>query len=362
MEAQCASSSRSDTRTRARSGSARSPSPRKRNSATGRSAATATRRIRRPKTDIRFDALAPFRNLGKSIWRAHFRRVDLAVTAADSDRASEKRMTFFEHIEELRQRLKIVVIVVLILFALNLTTAIGSVRLGSMQVPMLVPALGTNNANIATQFFVGMENYLVPDRVNGIPVNRSFSPPWDAYVVMFKVAFFLAAVTASPIISYQIGQFIGPALKPSEKRLIIRITLPVAVLFLSGVTLCLVVVLPVTFGLLYSVQNVLAANFLILYGGDFIDFVLLFSVAFGLAFQLPVLMYGLSWLGIVNSGFWKKYWRIAAIAIFLFGAIITPDGSGITMMLVSIPMLFSYVLGYVVAVRIEKRRGRAKTS
>jgi len=271
-------------------------------------------------------------------------------------------MTFFEHIEELRQRLKIVVIVVLILFALNLTTAIGSVRLGSMQVPMLVPALGTNNANIATQFFVGMENYLVPDRVNGIPVNRSFSPPWDAYVVMFKVAFFLAAVTASPIISYQIGQFIGPALKPSEKRLIIRITLPVAVLFLSGVTLCLVVVLPFTFGLLYSVQNVLGANFLILYGGDFIDFVLLFSVAFGLAFQLPVLMYGLSWLGIVNSGFWKKYWRIAAIAIFLFGAIITPDGSGITMMLVSIPMLFLYVLGYVVAVRIEKRRGRAKTS
>src|SRR2546428_476654 len=242
------------------------------------------------------------------------RRVDLAAAAADPDRASEKRMTFFEHIEELRQRLKIVVSVVLILFALNLTTAIGAVRLGSMQVPMLVPALGTNNANIATQFFVGMENYLVPDRVNGIPVNRSFSQPWDAYVVMFKVAFFLAAVTGSPVIAYEMGQFIGPALKPSEKRLILRITLPVVVLFLSGVTLCFIVVLPFTFQLLYSVQNVLGANLLILYGDNFTDFVLLFSVAFGLAFQLPVLMYGLSWLGVVRSNFWKKYCRCAAVS------------------------------------------------
>src|SRR5438128_3059895 len=270
-------------------------------------------------------------------------------------------MTFFEHIEELRQRLKIVVIVVLILFALNLTTAIGSVRLGSMQVPMLVPALGTNNANIATQFFVGMENYLVPDRVNGIPVNRSFSPPWDAYVVMFKVAFFLAAVTGSPVIAYEMGQFIGPALKPSEKRLILRITVPVVALFLSGVALCFIVVLPFTFNLLYSVQTVLGANFLVLYVADFIDFVLLFTLAFGLAFQLPVLMYGLSALGIVPSDFWKKYWRFAAIAIFLFGAIITPDGSGITMFLVALPMLGLYVVGYGAAVRVEHARARAKT-
>src|SRR5256885_17215463 len=135
-------------------------------------------------------------------------------------------MTFFEHIEELRQRLKIVVIVVLILFALNLTTAIGSVRLGSMQVPMLVPALGTNNANIATQFFVGMENYLVPDRVNGIPVNRSFSQPWDAYVVMFKVAFFLAAGTGPPGNALGVGEIIGAAVEPSRKRLNLPVKLP----------------------------------------------------------------------------------------------------------------------------------------
>ena len=285
----------------------------------------------------------------------------VAQVSSEEDRPSERRMTFFEHIEELRQRLKVIVIVVVVLFALFLTTGIGSVTVSGTQIPMLIPALGPTNPNVATQFVVAMKNYLVPERVGGIPLNFSFAPPWDAYVVMFKVAFFLAAVVGSPVIVYELGQFIGPALKPTEKRLILRITVPVVLLFLSGVTLCFIVVLPFTFNLLYSVQTVLGANFLVLYGDDFIDFVLLFTLAFGLAFQLPVLMYGLSALGIVPSNFWKKYWRFAAIGIFLFGAIITPDGSGITMFLVALPMLGLYVVGYGAAVRVEHARARAKT-
>jgi sec-independent protein translocase protein TatC len=104
----------------------------------------------------------------------------------------------------------------------------------------------------------------------------------------------------------------------------------------------------------------LGANLLLLFADDFISFVLLFMLAFGLAFELPVLMYGLTALGIISSEFWKKNWRFAAIAIFVFGAIITPDGSGITMFLVALPMLALYVLGYAASVRLERRRERTK--
>ena len=284
----------------------------------------------------------------------------VAKVASEEDRPSERRMTFFEHIEELRQRLRMIVIVVVALFIINLTTSVGAVSIGSTQVPMLLPALGPTSPNIATQFFIAMKNFLVPARVGPVPLNFSFKEPWDAYVVMFKVAFFLAVVTGSPVIVYELGRFIGPALKPSERRLLVRITLPVLLLFLSGVLLCFIVVLPFTFHLLFSVQNLLGANLLILYGDSFIDFVLLFTIAFGLAFQLPVLMYGLSAIGIVSSQFWRKYWRFAAIAIFFFGAIITPDGSGVTMFLVALPMLALYVVGYVASVRIERRRAYAK--
>ena len=100
---------------------------------------------------------------------------------------------------------------------------------------------------------------------------------------------------------------------------------------------------------------------------EFLDFVLWFSLAFGIAFELPVVMYGLSYLGIVTPEFWKKNWRYATIAIFIFGAVITPDGSGVTMMLVSIPMLFLYVAGYIAVVQRSKRvesryRASAKSS
>ncbi len=284
------------------------------------------------------------------------------VADSKPDEEDQTRMSFWDHIDELRKRLKRVLVVVIILFALFLTTAIGSIQIGQTQIPMLVPALGPTNENVATQFFNAMENYLVPDFVGNIPVNKSFAQPWDAYVVMFKIAFFLALVVGSPAIVYEVSRFVGPALRPSERRLIVRIFLPVLVLFLGGVILCLVIVLPFTFGLLYSVQNLMGANLLILYGDNFIDFVLLFSLAFGLSFQLPVIMYGLSALGIVTADFWKRYWRFAVVAIFVFGALITPDGSGITMMFVSIPMLALYILGYALARRIETRRGRAKSS
>jgi len=284
----------------------------------------------------------------------------VAEVASEGDRRNERRMTFFEHLEELRQRLRIVIIVVIVLFVLNLTTSVGAVMVGGVQVPMLLPALGPTSPNIATQFFIAMKNFLVPARVGPIPLNFSFKEPWDAYVVMFKVAFFLAAVTGSPLTVYQVGRFIAPALKPTERRLIVRITVPVLLLFLSGVALCFVVILPFTFNLLFSVQNLLGANLLILYGDSFIDFVLLFTLAFGLAFQLPVLMYGLTVLRIVPADFWKKYWRFATIAIVIFGAIITPDGSGITMFLVALPMLALYVGGYLAALRVEKTRAHAK--
>lgn len=268
----------------------------------------------------------------------------------------QRRMSFWGHLDELRHRLKITFVAVILLFVLFLTTGIGQIAVGSVQVPMLLPALGPTSDNVATQFFIAVKNYLVPDRVGGLPLNFSYQQPWDAYIVMFKVAFFLSLVVGSPFIVYEMGQFIGPALRPSEKRLIGRITLPVLLLFITGVAMCFIIVLPFTFNLLFSVQNLMGANFLVLYGDNFIDFVLLFSLAFGVAFQLPVVMYGLSATGIVSPDFWKRHWRIAAAGIFLFGAIITPDGSGVTMMFVSLPMLALYLVGYAFSRRTLRRR------
>src|SRR5467141_4941557 len=84
--------------------------------------------------------------------RAHLATMTpVAEVASEEIRPSERRMTFYEHLEELRQRLRIVIVVVILLFVLNLTTSIGPIPIGSAQVPMLLPALGPTSPNIATQ-------------------------------------------------------------------------------------------------------------------------------------------------------------------------------------------------------------------
>lgn len=279
--------------------------------------------------------------------------------AGDDAKEADRPRTFFQHLEELRQRLKVAVLAFVVAFALFLFFSFQYVVF--LGVPMWLPLPALNlQEGIAQQFFVALRAWLVPAYVNPVVLT-----PWEPVLVQLKVALFLAIVATSPITTYEFWRFVAPALKPKEKRLIIRVSAPVVLLFLLGVAISFLVVLPFTFSFLYGIAIAMGAQPL-LQLQEFLDFILLFSLAFGAAFELPVVMYGLSILGIVEPSFWKRHWRFAVIAILFFGAAITPDGSGVTMMLVSIPMLMLYVAGYA-AIRVRLRRrggqtGMAKSS
>jgi len=271
----------------------------------------------------------------------------------------DRPKTFFQHLEEVRQRLKVVVWAFVVAFVIFLMFSFQYVVV--LGVPMWLPLPTLNlQESIAQQFFVAVRSWLVPTYVNPVVLT-----PWEPVLVQFKVALFLSIVATSPITTYEFWRFVAPALKPKERRLIVRVSVPVVLLFLLGVSIAFLVVLPFTFSFLYGIAIAMGAQPL-LQLQEFVDFILLFSLAFGAAFELPVVMYGLSVLGIVSPRFWKRHWRFAAIAIFVFGAAITPDGSGVTMMLVSIPMLVLYVAGYA-AIRIrfrnrDRETGAAKSS
>jgi sec-independent protein translocase protein TatC len=87
---------------------------------------------------------------------------------------------------------------------------------------------------------------------------------------------------------------------------------------------------------------------------NFISFVLQFFLGFGIAFELPMVMYAIALTGTVDAVFWRNNFRYAIIVFVIFGALITPDGSGITMWFVTLPMLLLYVIGMVVIERKEK--------
>ena len=91
--------------------------------------------------------------------------------------------------------------------------------------------------------------------------------------------------------------------------------------------------------------------------GGWALFTLVFLLCFGLTFQMPLVMAGLTGAGIVRAGTWTRNWRWAVVGIFFFGAAITPDGSGLTMMMVSLPMLGLYGVGVAVAHLVQRGSG-----
>ena len=89
---------------------------------------------------------------------------------------------------------------------------------------------------------------------------------------------------------------------------------------------------------------------------EFISFVLQFLIGIGIAFELPVVMYAISLTGVTDASFWRKNFRYAIIIFVVFGAVITPDGSGITMWLMTGPMIGLYLLGFFVIQRRETKK------
>ncbi len=273
----------------------------------------------------------------------------VVTVQAGADEADTTRMTFWEHIEELRDRFKVVIVLLLVLFVVFMTFGIGTVTLGSTHVPMLVPALGTEPAS--TQAFRALSDFLVPSWVN-----LSTAHPWDGVMVQVEMALFLACIVASPVIAYESIQFIGPALKPSEKRLLRRIIAPVAVLFFAGVALDLLILLPFTFNFLYQAQRGLGVKLYQLFIGDFVSFVVIHVLAFGAAFELPMVMYGLTSVGITRSSTWTRHWRVVTVAIWFIAGMITPDPSGVTMIIVGLILTGLYLLGVLASRYAEKKR------
>lgn len=265
------------------------------------------------------------------------------------------RMSFWEHIDELRKRLKVVLVVIILLWVIFMTFTIKTTSIGSTRVPMLQPAFSTNDPPVANQFFLEIVRYLKPSYVN-----ETALAPWDGVMVQIKVAMFLAFVVGFPVIAYEFGMFVAPALKPSEKRVILRMTIPVVILFFFGVLLDYYLLLPWTINFLYSAQQNMGITTFLLPIDSFVSFVTIHLVAFGLAFQLPVVMYSLSAVGVLKADFWRKYWRYVTVAVFVIAGLITPDPSGVTMIVVGTIMMGLYVIGYLAARRVERKREAAK--
>ena len=204
--------------------------------------------------------------------------------------------------------------------------------------------------NIAVQLTLLLKNTLLPPEVKFIQ-----TAPGQAFFAQIHISLLLSIICSIPIIAREVFAFIYPALSTKTTTTIYKITLPILLLFIMGIVFSYLLVIPFTLSFLYKYGESLGAETFVTVS-DFMTFVLQFMLGFGLAFQLPVIMYGLSLTGLVDSTFWSKNLRYAIVILAIFGALITPDGSGITMWFVSIPMIVLYLLGIVIIRRAERHR------
>ncbi len=243
---------------------------------------------------------------------------DYGQDEEDPEDALDGRMTFLEHLDELRKRLTHSVVALLVGF-------------------------------LASFAFIGRINEVVYQRlVADVPGGKLiFTEPTEAIFLYIKIAAVAGLLLASPYIMWQVWLFIAPGLYSKEKKLAIPFALGSSSLFIAGAAFSHYVLFPAAWRFFAGFSN------------EWLEFMpriapvwglyVKLLLAMGLVFQMPVLMFVLARLGIVSAGFLMKNVKYAVLIIFIIAAVITPDPSPVGQALVAAPMIVLYMLGVGIA-------------
>jgi sec-independent protein translocase protein TatC len=236
---------------------------------------------------------------------------DLAGSNDELDELpTEMEMSFFDHLEELRQRIFYAIIAVAI-------GALGCFVYAKQIVQVLeIPAAGIEFLQLA---------------------------PGEYFFVSVKVAGYCGLLVASPVVLYQIIQFVIPGLTRRERQLVLPVVVGSSLLFVVGI------------GFAYYALIPAALDFLIGYGEDvvkqawsidrYFEFVLVLLFATGLLFELPVVQILLSLLGILSSKLMLSAWKSVVVGSMVVGAIVTPSTDPLTQSLLAGAVLALYFGG-----------------
>lgn len=172
------------------------------------------------------------------------------------------------------------------------------------------------------------------------------------------VAFVSGLILASPYVLWEVWSFIKPALYEKERRYASGIVFYTSALFLLGVLFGYYVITPMSVNFLGSYQvSALVKNNITL--SSFISMVTTLSLLSGLIFELPIVIYFLTKIGLMSPAFMKTYRKHAVVVILILSAVITPTSDATTMILVAVPLYVLYELSIIVSARVIKNKAKA---
>ncbi|MDR1146688.1 MAG: twin-arginine translocase subunit TatC [Verrucomicrobiales bacterium] len=181
--------------------------------------------------------------------------------------------------------------------------------------------------------------------------------PMSSLNTIMQTALLGGVILALPCVLYFVGQFILPALTARERRLLLPTFTVGALLFLGGVAFCYCLVLPQT--LVYLVELGDWINLRFSWALDeYLSFIVQFLIAFGLSFELPLVIVILAKLGIVSKQFLARYRRHAFLVIFIFTTCMMPTTDLFSLLAMAGPMYLLYEISLLCAGWIERDRAR----
>ena len=235
----------------------------------------------------------------------------------------EKEMTFLEHLEELRWRI--------------IYSIIGIV-------------VGTILAWIFIDFLVDVV-LLKPAKDSGA-ILQNLRPFGQLFLYM-QIAIMVGMIISIPNLFYQFWQFISPALRKKEKKYIFWIVLFSSVCFLGGIAFAYFAMLPLTlkfaaeFGS-ESIKNEFAID-------EYMSIIISVMLAAGLVFELPMISFFLSKLGILKPSFMKKYRRHSIVIIMVLAAFLTPGADPVSQLVLAVPLVVLYEISIFISKISQKK-------
>jgi len=242
-------------------------------------------------------------------------------------RVDPDKMSFLEHLDELRSRLIRVVA----------SLVVGFGACWAFRDPIF---------HFLTQ----------PLRASHPDIKFIFTSPSEALILKMKMAFFVGIFLAAPYILYQIWAFVSPGLYRHEKAYAVPFIVAGSLFFMGGAAFGHYYLFPITFRFLVDFGGT-DMQFLPKVG-EYYSFYSWFLLGLGIVFQLPVVIFVLARIGLVTPGFLMRKFKYAIVIAFVVAAIITPTPDMVTQSLLALPMLGLYLIGVAVAAVFGKPRRR----
>src|SRR5256885_2837490 len=183
-----------------------------------------------------------------------------------------------------------------------------------------------------------------------------YTHPGDTFSAILQMSLVVGVVVAIPVIGYNVWAFRSPALSRHERRVVIPVLLAATLLFIAGVALAYFLVLPLTLRFLFGLEAQSLTPMITV--SEYFGFVTSMCLAFGGVFEVPIVIVGLSAMGIVSPQTLGKFRRYAVVISYGAAAIITPGDLLTTTIALAIPLYLLYELSVGVSYVIYRRKQR----